>query len=1249
MDVDDNESAAPPPFDIFKSFPRYQAEAFRDLLHVSENSLRIDASEINFLRSVDRSAAKTLDTTGNKILSLINRLVANSGLLPATVTTGGPLLGNAEDIENKFSDIVEVIDSALEKADVCLDEYTGRAKEIAVPITASTPVVAQLSTNADTRILYAKNILRPQLRFLDTIDNSRAPFVPKIKEKPNATMPLQTNPADGDSMTIDIIDDSFGFPHPYKYEINHLEYPAHMFQVPNSDGNGQYMFGPIDTTTHIFISKEEELTALCAKLDTVQGIAVDLEHHDYRSFQGFTCLIQISTRDQDYILDAFTLRHAMHALNSSFTNPNIVKVFHGASSDVQWLQKDFGIYVVNLFDTFHASNVLALPQHSYAFLVKKYCGIEIDKRFQLADWRMRPLPTEMLNYARADTHYLLYIYDCMRNELLQKSPNLLQVTLDRSREVSLLKYEKERPDPETGKGNGGWKNDLSKCHRPFDNQQVAVFKALHAWRDTRAREEDESVRYVLPNNMLFELAQQMPIDASGVLSCCNPTPTLVRMHAIDIALLIERTKKEAEVSSNKPMEISKTLNNNSSEIVSFEKNLGNIATQIVNEFELPENEAARILAKTSKLFGKGLDEITEIDPNSFQIVTRLLESMGVSPSIPKNLNIEQNQIQQQSTHLFAPMESRKIKGKEREVVDDSSENMSVDQNPIQQPIHLFTSQESRRTKLPKGKEKEANVFSSNITPSKDVVEIVDNEVVSVPTNLEKNEQAAEIKNEPGSSKPALMQQYDNYIYTGESIRQMASKKRGRSRNKGKKKESNEDFAESSKKSLFQYVKNEQAQKMEEKSKINAQENTLSELNKHEDDLIADPSYDPDTFNFGPSGSSQVMGKMRKQRKAAQVARMKIYMKYKHPPSPLTPSRKKKKSLFDFVLPQTKNTPAIHDDSGNSSTTVNPDTSDYNDINKVFPPKPPKKVKKKSKGEFSKGEISKKAKKRVADARFWAQFEATFNGQTTLQPQGQTGQLHTEIPVNNNNSAFSLNSRVKPVINNTSTTPVNNNNNAFSLNSRIKPVINNTSTIPVNNNNSAFSLNSRTTPVINNTSTTSTTNNVMNLQSPFLFYSPNPNMNLSNNNRLGFPITSFSTVDHTALPSNIPTMQNTNSATSSSSTTSATTNRTVLFQLQSNNLFNNPPHQPQLPPPRTSSGLPYNPDNFGTASQSTRSNICHPSSAFLGGNRSMTFSFPPPPPPGSLNTNNNNNTASGNIHNNDNNNYTGANGERCIIQ
>jgi len=50
----------------------------------------------------------------------------------------------------------------------------------------------------------------------------------------------------------------------------------------------------------------------------------------------------------------------------------------------------------------------------------------------------------MFDYARSDTHFLLYIYDCMRNELIQRPTNeadLIGTVLFNSKETSLKTYD----------------------------------------------------------------------------------------------------------------------------------------------------------------------------------------------------------------------------------------------------------------------------------------------------------------------------------------------------------------------------------------------------------------------------------------------------------------------------------------------------------------------------------------------------------------------------------------------------------------------------------------------------------------------------------------------------------------------------------------------------------------------------------------------------------------------------------------
>lgn len=64
---------------------------------------------------------------------------------------------------------------------------------------------------------------------------------------------------------------------------------------------------------------------------------------------------------------------------------------HGAEMDTKWLQRDFNIHIINLFDTHKAARVLGLQKFSYAHLLHHYCGVTANKIYQRADWRERPL------------------------------------------------------------------------------------------------------------------------------------------------------------------------------------------------------------------------------------------------------------------------------------------------------------------------------------------------------------------------------------------------------------------------------------------------------------------------------------------------------------------------------------------------------------------------------------------------------------------------------------------------------------------------------------------------------------------------------------------------------------------------------------------------------------------------------------------------------------------------------------------
>ena len=338
----------------------------------------------------------------------------------------------------------------------------------------------------------------------------------------------------------------FSYDHPYQAEIEALRYPEFVYH-----NDMPVPFLPFESTTATFVDTPEAVAAMLQELKSAKEIAIDLEHHDTHSYLGLTSLMQISTRSQDWVIDTLKpWREDLQALNEVFADPSILKVFHGAFMDMIWLQRDLGLYVVGLFDTFHASRTLGYPKNSLAALLARYANFNAAKQYQMADWRIRPLPEAMFNYARSDTHFLLYVYDNLRNELIEKSNpsapdgDLIDVVLRKSKEESLQRYERPVYDARHGTGSNGWYNILSHTPALLNAEQFAVFRAVHQWRDTIARLEDESINTIMSKHVIHNIAREMPQEMAALLGCSQPISTFVRSRAGELLGIIKRAKIE---------------------------------------------------------------------------------------------------------------------------------------------------------------------------------------------------------------------------------------------------------------------------------------------------------------------------------------------------------------------------------------------------------------------------------------------------------------------------------------------------------------------------------------------------------------------------------------------------------------------------------------------------------------------------------------------------------------------------------
>ncbi|KAI5467059.1 ribonuclease H-like domain-containing protein [Mariannaea sp. PMI_226] len=514
-----------------QDFKSLQESVQKSLISTVKTVNRLAAEDLSFQRTVKPEVAQQLEDRSARILDLSTRLLRSAGRL---CTSRAPKLEDVDDIEMNWRGIVDVVDTVLEKADTALDEYTGLVKRKEPPVPDSS------SKAKKPKVIRNANISKPQALFEKETDNfPTSPWKPILTSKPNAEKPLEES--------LVLVPNETGTPqfqHPYETEISHMKYPKRVYETADP-----IPYQPVEGTQAIFVDTFEGVLEMLEELKKAKEIAVDLEHHDFRTYVGLVSLMQVSTREQDWIVDTLQpWRHKLEVLNQVFTDPSIIKVFHGAYMDMIWLQRDLGLYVNGLFDTFFGCDLL-YSGRSLAFLLSKFVDFDADKQYQLADWRIRPLPEEMLYYARSDTHYLLYIYDRVRNDLVAASDasdpekNLIERALQKSRELSLSRHEHPGYDEESGEGPRGWYGYVFKnSHLAFNSEQFAVFKALWKWRDEIARKEDENPNFVLSTGSIADIARINPPDAKALHSLLPLTASLARPQFNDIWAKVKEAK-----------------------------------------------------------------------------------------------------------------------------------------------------------------------------------------------------------------------------------------------------------------------------------------------------------------------------------------------------------------------------------------------------------------------------------------------------------------------------------------------------------------------------------------------------------------------------------------------------------------------------------------------------------------------------------------------------------------------------------
>jgi ribonuclease D len=284
------------------------------------------------------------------------------------------------------------------------------------------------------------------------------------------------------------------------------------------------------------IETRADLDALAQDLLAEKIVAVDTEADSFYHYFDKTCLVQLATRRQIYLIDPLALGGPaeLAPLAPMFASPEIRKIFHAAEYDIFVLKRDCAFTFANLFDTMISAQLLGYPSVGLSSLAERHFDVRLPKDEQRSDWSSRPLTPQQLSYAAADVLYLIPLAEALRKEL---------------RDLKRYRWAKEEFEALTQREWPDRQFDelgylRIKGARKLDARSLAVLRELYLLRDARARELDRPPFKVLGNRTLLEIAERQPAKLADLSEVKGITDLLIRRIGRDVLSAVKAGRHE---------------------------------------------------------------------------------------------------------------------------------------------------------------------------------------------------------------------------------------------------------------------------------------------------------------------------------------------------------------------------------------------------------------------------------------------------------------------------------------------------------------------------------------------------------------------------------------------------------------------------------------------------------------------------------------------------------------------------------
>lgn len=247
--------------------------------------------------------------------------------------------------------------------------------------------------------------------------------------------------------------------------------------------------------SYALIDSDDQIAEVISALDGHDEVGLDAERASGFKYGQDAYLVQLIVDQKAFLVDPVGLSQA--SVNELASQLNSKEwILHSATQDLPCLSA-LGMYPKTLFDTEVAAKLLGFEKFGLAAIIQEIEGVELKKEHSAADWSVRPLTEEMLEYAAQDVYFLF----SLKAELWKRLDELGRTQFAKEEFEHLLNFRPKDPGPNP------WRR-VSGIHALTKPLQLARLREMWLIRDAFARDKDIAPGRVVSDRSLSHAASK---------------------------------------------------------------------------------------------------------------------------------------------------------------------------------------------------------------------------------------------------------------------------------------------------------------------------------------------------------------------------------------------------------------------------------------------------------------------------------------------------------------------------------------------------------------------------------------------------------------------------------------------------------------------------------------------------------------------------------------------------------------------